>query len=171
MLGYNRDLIFFFIKMYEKIVGGKNFLFTVFRECFSRYKYSPNKQSSGDIYKRYYLLALFFTGDWVWSILKHLLYYLHYLNIQPGHPLHIYKAWELLHAVGVAKRNVCLCIHTYTYIYTYIHIYMYTHTHTYIFFWPHPQHAEVPRPGTKPALQQWPEPQHWQCWILNPLHH
>ena len=30
-----------------------------------------------------------------------------------------------------------------------------------------PQHAEVPGPGIKPAPQQWPESQQWQCQILN----
>ena len=35
----------------------------------------------------------------------------------------------------------------------------------FIFFWLHPQHAEVPRPGIKSG------PQQWQCWILNPLNH
>ena len=32
-------------------------------------------------------------------------------------------------------------------------------------FWLCPWHEEVPRPGTEP------EPQEWQCWILNPLSH
>ena len=30
------------------------------------------------------------------------------------------------------------------------------------FFFPHQQHAEVPRPGIEPTPQQWPKPQHWQ---------
>ena len=33
------------------------------------------------------------------------------------------------------------------------------------------QHIEAPRPGIKPEPQQGPEPQQWQCWILNPLSH
>ena len=40
-----------------------------------------------------------------------------------------------------------------------------------VFFFPYPQHAEVPRPGIKPMPQQWPKPLQWQCWILNPLYH
>ena len=31
------------------------------------------------------------------------------------------------------------------------------------FFWPRPQHMEVPGPGIEPV------PQQWQCWILSPL--
>ena len=38
-----------------------------------------------------------------------------------------------------------------------------------MFFWPHPQHAEVPRPGIEPTPQRWPEPQQWQHWIINLL--
>ena len=34
------------------------------------------------------------------------------------------------------------------------------------FFRPHLWHAEIPGPGTEPTSQQWPEPQHWQHWIL-----
>ena len=36
---------------------------------------------------------------------------------------------------------------------------------------PYPWHAEVPRSEIKPAPPQWPEPQQWQYWILNPLSH
>ena len=39
------------------------------------------------------------------------------------------------------------------------------------FFWPHPQHAEVPGPGIKPVPQQQPELLQWQCQILNLLNH
>ena len=35
----------------------------------------------------------------------------------------------------------------------------------------HPPHVETPRPGVKPAPQQWPGPQRWQCQILNLLSH
>ena len=38
-------------------------------------------------------------------------------------------------------------------------------------FWLHPRHVEIPRPGIKPALQQWPKPLQWQCQTLNLLHH
>ena len=38
------------------------------------------------------------------------------------------------------------------------------------FFWLHMQHVEVPGPGIKPVLQQWPELLQWQCQILNSLH-
>ena len=41
----------------------------------------------------------------------------------------------------------------------------------YSFFWPCPQHAEVPRPGIKPLPQQQHSPQKWQCQILMPLGH
>ena len=47
-------------------------------------------------------------------------------------------------------------------------------SHFYFYFWPCLWHVEVPRPGTKPAPQQQPkqcQSQHWQCQILNPLHH
>lgn len=40
-----------------------------------------------------------------------------------------------------------------------------------LLFWLHPQHAEFPRPGIKPAPQQQLEPLHWQCQILNLLSH
>ena len=36
-------------------------------------------------------------------------------------------------------------------------------------FWPHPYHAEVPRPGIEPAAQLCPVPQLWPCQILNSL--
>ena len=39
------------------------------------------------------------------------------------------------------------------------------------FFWPHPQHVEVPGPGIKLVLQLPPEPQWQQHRTLNPLHH
>ena len=47
----------------------------------------------------------------------------------------------------------------------------------FLFFWrgwvppPHlwPGHAEILEPGIKPMVQQWLEPQQWQCWILNLL--
>ena len=39
------------------------------------------------------------------------------------------------------------------------------------FFWLHPQHVEVPRPGIKPTPQLQPMPPLWQSWIINPLHH
>ena len=32
-----------------------------------------------------------------------------------------------------------------------------------------PWHVEIPRPGTGPTPQKWPEPQWWQCQILNLL--
>ena len=38
-------------------------------------------------------------------------------------------------------------------------------------FWLHPCHVEVPRPGVEATLQQQPEPQQWQHWILNLLSH
>ena len=41
----------------------------------------------------------------------------------------------------------------------------------FFFFWQHLWHMEFPRPGIKPALQQWPDPLQWQCQILNLLHH
>ena len=34
--------------------------------------------------------------------------------------------------------------------------------------WPHPQHMEVPGPGTKSEPLLWPTLQLWQCWILRP---
>ena len=34
------------------------------------------------------------------------------------------------------------------------------------YFWPHLWHAGVPGPGIEPSMQQWPEPQKWQCWSL-----
>ena len=40
-----------------------------------------------------------------------------------------------------------------------------------MFFWLCPHHVEVPRPGIKPASQQQPEPQQWQCGILNLPNH
>ena len=40
-----------------------------------------------------------------------------------------------------------------------------------LFYWPHPWHVDVSRSGTKLAPQLWSEPQQWQHWILNPLHH
>ena len=38
-------------------------------------------------------------------------------------------------------------------------------------FQPHQKQSEVPGPGIQPVLQQWPKPQQWQHWILNPLSH
>ena len=38
-----------------------------------------------------------------------------------------------------------------------------------LFFWPHPWHAEVPRPGIEPLPQEWPVQHQWQCQILNLL--
>lgn len=32
--------------------------------------------------------------------------------------------------------------------------------------WPHPRHAQVPRPGLEPVSPQWPEPLQWQAWSL-----
>ena len=40
-----------------------------------------------------------------------------------------------------------------------------------LFFSLHLLHAEVPKLGIKPPPQQRPEPQQWQCWILNLLCH
>ena len=40
-----------------------------------------------------------------------------------------------------------------------------------IFFWPYPQHTEVPMPGIKPTPQQRPKPLQWQCQIHNLLSH
>ena len=37
-------------------------------------------------------------------------------------------------------------------------------------FQPHPQHIDVPRPGTESKLQLQPTPQLWQHWILIPAH-
>ena len=39
------------------------------------------------------------------------------------------------------------------------------------FFWPHPRHVEILRPGVKPAPQQWPELLQWKHWIFNALGH
>ena len=39
------------------------------------------------------------------------------------------------------------------------------------FFFQHPQHAEVLRPGIESMPQQWLQPMQWQCLILNPLSH
>ena len=39
------------------------------------------------------------------------------------------------------------------------------------FFWLCLQHAAVLGPGTESTPKQGPEPQQWQCQILNPLHH
>ena len=44
-----------------------------------------------------------------------------------------------------------------------------TRSGLFFFFWPHPRHIEVPRPGTKSEPQLGPTPQLWQHWILNPL--
>lgn len=41
----------------------------------------------------------------------------------------------------------------------------------FFFFWLSSQHAQVPGPGIKPGLQQRPEPQQWEHWLLNPLSH
>ena len=41
----------------------------------------------------------------------------------------------------------------------------------FFFFFPYPQHAEILGPGIEPAPWQWPEPQQWQCQVLNPQHH
>ena len=41
----------------------------------------------------------------------------------------------------------------------------------FFFFWPCPQHTEVPRSGAELLPQQGPKSQQWQCWILNPLSH
>ena len=41
----------------------------------------------------------------------------------------------------------------------------------FFFFLPHPQHVEVPRPGTEPMPQLWPQLLQWQCRIPNlPCH-
>ena len=37
------------------------------------------------------------------------------------------------------------------------------------FFWLHLHHEDIPGWGTEPMTQQWPKPQEWQCWILNPF--
>ena len=42
---------------------------------------------------------------------------------------------------------------------------------TSFFFWKHPQHMEVPRPGTEPVPQQQHKPLQRQHWILNVLCH
>lgn len=39
----------------------------------------------------------------------------------------------------------------------------------FFFFWSYPSHTEVPLPGIESVPQQWPEPQQWECQILNPL--
>ena len=39
----------------------------------------------------------------------------------------------------------------------------------FFFFWLLPWHVEVPVPGIKPILQQWPKLLQWQYWLLNPL--
>ena len=40
-----------------------------------------------------------------------------------------------------------------------------------LFLFAAPVACEVPRPGIKPAPQQWSEQLQWQCWILNILGH
>ena len=39
------------------------------------------------------------------------------------------------------------------------------------FFLPHPQHMEIPRPGTESEPQRPLTTRLWQCWILNLLRH
>ena len=36
------------------------------------------------------------------------------------------------------------------------------------YFWLQLWHAEAPGPGIEPMLWQWPQPQQWQWWIINP---
>ena len=42
---------------------------------------------------------------------------------------------------------------------------------TILFFWPYPQHAEIPGPGFEAMPHSQAEPLQWQLWILNPLSH
>ena len=39
------------------------------------------------------------------------------------------------------------------------------------FFWLHPWHVKVPRPGIKPKPTEQPKSLQRPCWMLNPLHH
>ena len=47
---------------------------------------------------------------------------------------------------------------------------VYHHPFIFLFFWSHPWHMEVPRPGTEPVPQQQPGLLQWHQ-VLNPLHH
>ena len=48
--------------------------------------------------------------------------------------------------------------------------YIFTINPTYLFIWLHPWHVEFGA-RDQPVPQQWPEPQQWQCQILNLLSH
>ena len=52
-----------------------------------------------------------------------------------------------------------------------IFVFVYFLWFLFLFFWPHPWHVELPRPGMEPSLQQRPKLLQLQCHILNPLHH
>lgn len=41
----------------------------------------------------------------------------------------------------------------------------------FFYIWLCPWHSKVSRPGIKPMPLQWPEPQQWRCWVLNPVNH
>ena len=68
------------------------------------------------------------------------------------------------------KKKLCLNVFLQTFVLLEVLVCLFFF---FFFFWPclQHQHGEVPGPGIKLAPQRRPEPQQWQCQILNPLSH
>ena len=76
--------------------------------------------------------------------------------------MHI-KSSVNIHSFYYSLQNWCFSLSLYTHTHT--------HTHTYICIFSIPTAFRSSRTGIKSVPWEPPEPQHWQCQILNPLGH